>query len=625
MLGGIIPGLLHGDGRFGQIRGRTTTMLESIGIEDLTTLNRISEALNRESDVKGALNSALNHLVELMGLETAWITLVSNPSLDRPEIEGFSLGAYCNLPPGLAPDQGEVWNHQCTCQDLMRAGNLNQAYTEVACSRLASASGDCRGLSVHASTPLVSGDRQLGILNIAAKDWSAFTPRSLALLTTVGHQIGIALERAQLFDLVKEQRHSEQAVLLVFSKQLLSGFGQEALTALLVNEATGLLGADACSLLLVDEQDDDLEFVAANGWNANPVDLERKVPRDANSGPGQVMRSRQTLLVEDLQQSDVTSWSPSWLVAEGFRGHAVVPLVVENDSIGALVVNYRSPRLLSGDELRLLELMANQAAIAIETARLQRKEVELQRTDQELAIGRTMQRSLMPIQSPQLDGYEFAVAYEPAAQVGGDFYDYCWVKGDPRQLGLIVGDVAGKGVPAALFMAMCRTNIRAAVLSGRSPGEALKRANELILNDSQAEVFLSAIYASLDPGTGRLTYANGGHNRPLFIEGATGDVRELDARGIILGQFEEVEIAEEMVELTPGDTLVLFTDGVTEAIDAKKRQFGEDRLREVLRAAKGGSAGEIVAALSAAIQDYAGSELQADDFTILAVTRTKVS
>lgn len=598
-------------------------MLEAIGIEDLATLNRISEALNREADVEGALNSALSHLVDLMGLETAWITLVNNPSLVQPGIEGFSLGAHCNLPPGLAPDRAEVWNRSCTCQDLMREGGLTEAYAEVNCSRLANARGDCRGLTVHASTPLVSGDRELGILNIAAQDWSAFNPRSLALLTIVGNQIGVALERAQLFDLVKEQRLSEQAVLLVFSRQLLSGFGQEALTELLVNEVTSLLGADACSLLLVEENETELEFVAADGWREDPVDLKRRVPREAASGPGMVMRTQQALLVEDLQDADPTSWSPAWLVSEGFRGHAVVPLVVESDSIGALVVNYRAPRMLTTDELRLLELMANQAAIAIETARLQRKEVELQRTDQELGIGRIIQRSLMPTQNPELDGYEFAVAYEPAYQVGGDFYDYCWVKGEPTKLGLIVGDVAGKGVPAALFMAMCRTNIRAAVLSGRSPAEALKRANELILNDSQAEVFLSAIYAMLDPLTGRLTYANGGHNRPLFIQAATGEIHELAARGIILGQFEEIEIAEEVVELALGDTLVLFTDGVTEAINAEEQQFGEHRLRAVLNDNVDASAEQIVSALADAVRGHTGSELQADDFTILAVTRSK--
>lgn len=598
---------------------------EAVQSEDLTVLNRISEALNREADVEGALNSALGQLVNLIGLETAWITLVNRSSLDQASIESFSLSAHCNLPPGLAPENDQAWNHTCTCQDLMRDGNLTEAYTEVSCSRLAKVEGDRRGLTVHASTPLVSGNRQLGILNIAASDWNSFNPRSLALLTIVGNQIGVALERAQLFDLVKERHVNEQAVMLVFSNQLLSGLGREDLTKLLVNEVTSLLNADACSLLMVDKDHPWLDFVAANGWQEDPVELMRKVPLDAASGPGQVMRSQEPLLVNDLQWSDTTSWSPPWIESEGFRGHAVVPLVVEDRSIGALVVNNRFPRLLTDDELRLLGLMANQAAIAIETSRLQRGELELLRRDEELAIGRKMQRSLMPTVYPQLEDYEFAVSYEAALQVGGDFYDFCWPSGEGDKLGLIIGDVSGKGVPAALFMAMSRTNIRSAALSGRSPSEALKRANELILNDSQADVFLSAIYAMLDPETGRLTYANGGHNRPLFIKAATGEIQELSARGIILGQFEEVDLEEASIEFSPGDTMILYTDGVTEAINADEQPFGEDRLKAILASNAGANAEEIVAAITEAVVSFVGSEPQADDFTILAVARTRTT
>jgi sigma-B regulation protein RsbU (phosphoserine phosphatase) len=372
----------------------------------------------------------------------------------------------------------------------------------------------------------------------------------------------------------------------------------------------------------VDDGNSWLEFVAANGWIEDPVELKRRVPLKADSGPGQVMRNKEPLLVDDLWWNDTTSWSPPWLEAEGFRGHAVVPLVVEDRSIGTLVVNNRSPRMLTSDDLRLLGLMANQAAIAIETARLRRGEIELLQRGQELDIGRKMQRSLMPTAYPHVADYEFAVSYEAARHVGGDFYDFCWPRGEGKKLGLIIGDVAGKGVPAALFMAMSRTNIRAAALSGRSPSEALKRANELILNDSQADVFLTAIYAILDPATGQLTYANGGHNRPLFIEAATGEVRELSARGIILGQFEEVDLEEEAVEFSPGDTMILYTDGVTEAINADEQPFGEERLKAILASNAGARAEEIVTAIADAVHSFAGSEPQADDFTILAVART---
>ncbi len=600
-------------------------MIDAVLNEDLTTLNRIAETLNRATDVEGALNSALVHLVRLMGLETGWIARVRPSRRNNAGQEEFSLAAHCNLPPGLAPDLPEVWGRTCRCQDLFREGNLAKAYTEIHCSRIESAKGDCEGLTVHASAPLVSGDRKLGILNIAGKDWSAFTPRSLSLLTIVGNHIGIALERAELFDALKEKRINEQAALLDFSNQLLRRLNREDLTKPLVSEIAGLLEADACSLLLAEEGNRRLKFVAASGWNHDPVELERRVPLEGGSGPGWVMRTQKPLLVEDLRESDPTSWSPPWLQAEGFRGHAVVPLVVEDHAIGALVVNSRSPRRLGEDELRLLQLMANQAAIAIETARLHSEDLERLRMQQELDIGREMQRSLLPAEYPRLPGYEFGVLYQAARQVGGDFYDFCWVRGEDQKLGLIIGDVSGKGVPAALFMAMCRTNIRAAVLSGRTPSEALKRANELILNDSQSDVFLTAVCALLEPQTGRLTYANGGHNKPLLLRAATGEVRELTARGIILGRFEEVELEEEQIEFAPGDTLILYTDGVSEAIDAEQQPFGEDRLKSILASHAGDSPEEIVSAIAEAVSSFAGAEPQADDFAIVAVARERAS
>ena len=600
-------------------------MFEAVLNEDLTTLNRIAEILNRATDVEGALNSALAQLVRLMGLESGWITRVKPSSPKNAGREEFYLAAHHNLPPGLAPGLPEVWNRSCRCQDLFREGSLAEAYTEVHCSRLESAQGDCRGLTVHASAPLVSGDRRLGILNIAGRDWTSFTPRSLSLLTIVGNHVGIALERAELFDALKEKRINEQAALLDFSNQLLRRLDREDLTKQLVSQIAGLLEADACSLLLAEEGNRWLKFVAASGWKQDPVELERKVPLEGGSGPGWVMRVRRPLLVEDLQKSDPTSWSPAWLQAEGFRGHAVVPLVAEDHAIGALVMNNRRPRRLADDEVRLLQLMANQAAIAIETARLHSEGIERLRMQQELDIGRQMQRSLLPAHYPRLPGYEFGVLYQAARQVGGDFYDFCRVGGQDGKLGLIIGDVSGKGVPAALFMAMCRTNIRAAVLSGRSPSEALRRANELILNDSRSDVFLTAVCALLTPQTGRLTYANGGHNRPLFIQAASGQVRELTAGGIILGRFEDVDLEEEQIEFAPGDMLVLYTDGVTEAIDAERQAFGEDRLKAILESNAGARPEEMVSAIAAAVSSFAGAEPQADDFAIVAVARTPAS
>jgi serine phosphatase RsbU (regulator of sigma subunit) len=587
--------------------------------EDLTTLNQIVETLNRAVDVRGALDSALARLVALMGLETGWIFVKAPTAQDSGENVSYVLAAHHSLPPAL--DSDEAWTGGCKCQSLCDQGRLIEAYNEVRCSRLGGASGDRRGLAVHASVPLRSGDRVLGILNVAGPDWASFSPRALALLTNVGNQMGIALERAQLFDLLKEQRIHEQAALLDLSNQLLSRLDLGDVMGYLVEEVRHLLQADACALLLPGEEPGYLVFRAASGWHFDPVAGQHRMSADEPSGPGLVMRTQQPLLMEDIEASGPPVWGTDWLRSEGFRGHAVVPLVVDGHSIGVLMINTRQPRLLDEDEVRFLSLMANQAAIAIEKARLHREEIERERLEQELAIGRQIQLGLLPKDCPVVPGWELAVVYQAARQVGGDFYDFPELPGQPGRVGLVIADVADKGVPAALMMALSRAMVRTAAANGRSPSAALSLANELILKHSHTDLFVSAFYATLDIHSGRLTYANAGHNRPLWLQISSGEIQELAARGIVLGILEDIELEEREIDVAPGDVLVFHTDGVTEAMDIVGQQFGEERLQAAVAVTPNASAQEIVAAVVYAVRAFTGDAPQSDDLTLLVVKR----
>ena len=588
-------------------------------VEDLTTLNHIAETLNGAVDVSGALNSALTRLVELMGLEAGWIFVRDPAAQDHGEDAGYVLAAHYNLPPALA-DAG-LWAGGCQCQSLCDQGRLTEAYNEVRCSRLGGASGDRRGLAVHASVPLRSGDRILGILNLFGPDWASFSPRALALLTNAGNQMGIALERARLFDLLKEQRIHEQAALLDLSNQLLSRLDLDDVMGYLVEEARRLLQADACALLLPGEEPGHLAFRAASGWCFDPVASQRQMSIDENDGPGLVMRTQQPLLAEDIEASDPAVWCTDWLRSEGFRGHAVVPLVVGDRSIGVLMINTRQPRLLNEDEVRFLRLMANQAAIAIENARLHREEIERHRLEQELAVGQQIQLGMLPKDCPVVPGWEFAAVYQAAGQVGGDFYDFFELPGEPGRLGIVIADVADKGVPAALMMALSRTIIRTKALGGRSPSSALMRANESILNDSRSDLFVTAFYATLDTHSGRLTYANAGHNRPLWLQVRSGEIQEVTARGIALGVLEDIELEEREIDVAPGDLLVFYTDGVTEAMNTSGQQFDGERLRAAVIANPDASAQQILSAVVDAVRAFTGDTPQSDDITLFVAKR----
>jgi serine phosphatase RsbU (regulator of sigma subunit) len=589
-------------------------------IRQLATLNAIADTLNRAVDMRSALQDALARLIALMGLETGWIFLADPAATGIRWGKGYTLVAHHNLPPALDLSNPEAWHTNCECQGLCDRGELTGSYNEVTCSRLASVTGDRHGLGVHASTPLYAGDRILGILNVAATGWDRFTPEALALLTNVGRQMGIALDRARLFDMLQDQRIHEQAALLTFSNQLLGRHNLDDLMDYLVQAACVLLDADACALLLP-ASGGEMVFRAAHGWRGDPVADGRRVPA-VGSLPVQVMRTQQPVIVPDVLEVDPDLMLPDWLSEEAFRGHAVVPLIANQRTAGVMLLNTREPRPDDDGATRFLQLLANQAAIALETARLHAEERERWRLADQLAVARRIQLTLLPIACPAVPGWEFQAVYQAAQQVGGDFYDFFALPGEPGRWGMVIADVADKGVPAALFMALSRTVIRTMAFSGRGAAAALMRANDLILNDTWSDLFLSAFYAILDTNTGELTYANAGHNRPMWWDSAAGRVREITTPGIVLGLFPAITIAQETITLAVGDQVIFYTDGLTEAMTEALDEFGEDRLAAILAAHGDSSAGQLTEEIIAAVEQFTGDAPQNDDLTMFIVRRT---
>ena len=590
-------------------------------IDKLTTLNDIAQTLNQSVDVRGVLADALARLVDLMGLETGWIFLIDPDASERRWGSGFTLAAWHNLPPALALDKNDTWEDRCDCQNMCLNGKLTNAFNAVWCSRLARTAGAGHELAVHATAPIRSGDQKLGILNVAGPDWESFRPEALALLFNVGSQMGVALERANFYDLLREQRIHEQGILLELSNQLLKRPDLSDLMDYLVKEAHRLLQVDACSLLLPGERPGTMVFQAASGWLQDPLLAGYEPPGDPATGPGAVMHNQQPLLVADLTSGEPICWKPEWQETEEFRGHAAVPLIADGRSIGVLVADTRHPGVLGPDKVRLMQLMANQAAIAIETARLRQEEWLQRQTETELAVARQIQLGLLPRSCPDLPGWDCASLYQAARQVGGDFYDFFELPGEPRRIGLVIADVADKGVPAALYMALCRTTIRTTALGGRSPAAALKRANDLLLEDSHSNLFVTVVYGVLEVHSGRLVYANAGHNRPLLMRPGSMEPAELEAQGMLMGILPEVEIEERELVIAPGESLLFYTDGVTEAMDPAGQLFGEERLRQTLWLSPKVGAQEMVNKVVEAIGDFAGDTPQSDDLTLFVIKR----
>jgi sigma-B regulation protein RsbU (phosphoserine phosphatase) len=186
---------------------------------------------------------------------------------------------------------------------------------------------------------------------------------------------------------------------------------------------------------------------------------------------------------------------------------------------------------------------------------------------------------------------------------------------------MVIADVSGKGVPAALFMALSRTLIRTAALEGRRPPIGLDRANEQIRKENRSGQFVSVCYATLDIHSGQLVFANAGHNPPLWVEGTSGQVRELVAKGIVLGVLDEIDLDEGEIDLAPGDFLVFYTDGVTESMDPSQEMFGEERLQKVVGDLGQASAKQVTEAVVDAVKAHTGDVSPFDDITLLVVKR----
>jgi len=249
------------------------------------------------------------------------------------------------------------------------------------------------------------------------------------------------------------------------------------------------------------------------------------------------------------------------------------------------------------------------------TAQVVQLAVEKGRLDHELQMAHEVQASFLPRETPQIPGWEFVARWRPAREVAGDYYDF--IPGDRGQLGLVIADVTDKGMPAALFMVLTRSIVRASVTSTPSPAEGITRANRLLCADSYGGMFVTLFYALLDPATGEVAYVNAGHNPPLLCRADHEQLTKLGRTGMALGVIADASFEQRTVHLHPGDFIVFYTDGVTEATDAQEREFGMERLQRVILDHRGAPAADIVAALEQAIEDFAGPTDPFDDIAIV--------
>ena len=337
----------------------------------------------------------------------------------------------------------------------------------------------------------------------------------------------------------------------------------------------------------------------------------------ARSGPGDFFG--EMALIEDRPRfATIRALEPTRLLE--FSERDVRSVLIRQPLLLYQVTRVLSARVRETDLKMIADLQRKNQELAQAYRELQEAQaalVEKERLERELELARELQQSILPQEFPALPGFNCAARSRPARRVGGDFYDV--IRLSKGRLGLVMADVSDKGLAAALYMALTRSLIHAEARHSSSPRQVLLNVHRLLLEISQADMFVTAFYGVLDPAESTLRYARAGHDRPLLFSPSSGECRFLTADGILLGCVEKVRLEEVSVRLHTGDLLVLYTDGITDANSPGGEFFGVERLRETVFAADGLSAQDLCDLIFEHVDRFQAGAVQHDDTALLVV------
>ncbi len=480
------------------------------------------------------------------------------------------------------------------------------------------------------AAPLRVGDQPVGVLTLAHSMPGRYGHEAQAMTTTFASYAAVAIENARLYDQAQEQAYAS-AALLQIAQAVVSLNDLDEILGTIVRIMPILVGVQRAALYLWQNG----KFRAASHYGFDAAAEKALIEREFQSGDFPLMDaardSLHTAIVPLRSKDRPARWPRLASLADAeldsaLRGDQAllmaVPLAIKNDIFGVMLVE-EAPggRRFRARRLEIINGIAQQAALAIQNDLLQREMVVRERLETEVQLARQIQQTFIPQTLPSHPEWELAARWRMARQVGGDFYDVFELPG--RRLGLFIADVSDKGMPAALFMALTRTLVRAAVIETTSPAAALRRVNDLLVPDTHQGMFVTAVYAVLDLETGELTYTNAGHNPPLWVRKDT--VEKLTRTGVALGAAEEARMDERVIRLEAGDSILFYTDGLTEAFNLEDDMFGEERLLRVLGWESSASAEAMITAVETALNEFVGDFPASDDLTMLAVRRVLAS
>ncbi|HAF47612.1 MAG TPA: hypothetical protein DCL08_00010 [Anaerolineaceae bacterium] len=488
--------------------------------------------------------------------------------------------------------------------------------------------------------PLASRNELLGALLLANEkqgdpseiNAKIFGDDQLRIVQGIIQQTAVAIENIRLIEDKQEEAYVS-AVLLQSAQAIVSGRTLSDILDSIVSILPILVGIDASAIYLWDDVENCFEISHVIGSkdreNAEligevypPGDFPMLDAVFQNNQPVVYPFIETVLPVEDwdLALPDEGQQNPTPILQSRYPLLLGFPLSVKDQVFGVLIAQDKNFSTNRERRFELLNGISQQASLAIQNDILNKEMLDRQRLEREFQLAREIQQTFLPDKIPDMPGWEMAVHWETARQVGGDFYDY-FLLPDGR-IAVVIADVSDKGLAASLYMTVTRTLLRAAALESNSPAKTLERVNELLLANSQNGLFVTTFYGVLSLTTGTLTYTMAGHNPPMIIRSDSKQVIALDKGGIALGALPNIELEDQQMKLNPGDCLVLYTDGVTEAFNYQDQMYGEDRLKRTLLSSIGRTAWFTLETIEKDLDLFRDNAPLSDDTTILTICRS---
>ncbi len=625
-----------------------------------TVLLQVAEATQSQTNLNDLLNTVIHITPMLAGMRACLIYIMDEDGVFMPAAAS-----------GLDPEQEkrfESWRF--TSGDVPALDRLIEERQPI----LVGLQGeDCRLTSFFLSpenedlrrdtdlfilVPMLSHSEILGAFlvdyslkgagNSGERALASLFDERLAIIQGIAYQTATAVENIRLTKSQKEEAYVSVALLQVAQAIVSANDLDEALGSI-VRITPILVGVKRSVIFLWDENHKVFRVSQAYGIAR---ELEDRIYPTYEFPLLDSARQRNSLLAYPIDETISTSedvldaWSfltpPDEVEVDIYLEEEpclifAFPLGVKGRVLGVLLVEEPYPvqvdvlprengnRRLREKRLEIITGISQQVAMAIENDILQRETVIQERMAREMQLAREIQQAFLPHNVPEINGWDFKVFWKTAREVGGDFYDFFELP-DAR-IGLVIADVADKGMPAALFMTLARTLVRATALQLSAPEQVLERVNELLVPDAPKGMFVTLVYAVLDFDTGQLEYANAGHNPPLWLHYQAGDLEPFDRTGMALGVLDKNKIEGRKILLEPDDLVIMYTDGVTEAFSPQGEIFGEQRLMQKIRTVvkpdtgSGADAQTVLEAIDRAVSEFAGDLSPADDLTLLILKR----